>query len=137
VLAHNIETVRGLSVKIRDRRAGYDQSLGVLARAHRAGPVGLVTKSSIMLGLGETEAELLECFRDLRAKGVDLLTLGQYLRPSPAHVPVVDYVPPDTFERLRGLALNEGVAGVAAGPLVRSSYHAQELFQRAIERRLG
>ncbi len=131
VLAHNLETVRSISPRVRDPRAGYDRSLGVLAAARRSGPPGLVTKSSIMLGLGETESELADAFRDLRAAGVDLLTLGQYLRPGPRHVPVDRYVPPEEFGALRHQALRAGFAGVEAGPLVRSSYHAEELYRGA------
>lgn len=131
VLAHNLETVRRLTPAVRDRRAGYARSLSVLRRAKELGPPGLVTKSSIMLGLGETDEELEESFRDLRAAGVDLLTLGQYLRPGPDHLPVARYVRPDEFERLRDAALSAGFAGVEAGPLVRSSYHAEELYRRA------
>jgi lipoyl synthase len=131
VLAHNLESVRSLSGSVRDRRAGYDRSLGVLARARQRGARTLVTKSSIMLGLGESAGELSTAFADLRAVGVDLLTLGQYLRPSPEHVPVARYVPPTEFEELRRDALAHGFAGVEAGPLVRSSYHAEELYRSA------
>ena len=131
VLAHNLETVRRLSPTVRDRRAGYDRSLAVLARAKELGPPGLVTKSSIMLGLGEGEDELDASFADLRAADVDLLTLGQYLQPGPTHVPVARFVPPEEFERLRLRALSHGFAGVEAGPLVRSSYHAEELYRGA------
>jgi lipoyl synthase len=84
-----------------------------------------------MLGLGETAAELSSAFDDLRAAGVDLLTLGQYLRPSPEHLPVARFVPPTEFESLRREALARGFAGVEAGPLVRSSYHAEELYRSA------
>ena len=131
VLAHNLETVREISTGVRDPRAGYDRSLGVLAAARRSGPPRLVTKSSIMLGLGEDDAGLTTAFADLRRAGVDLLTLGQYLRPSDAHVPVARYVLPEDFDRLRERALGMGFAGVEAGPLVRSSYHAEELYRRA------
>jgi lipoyl synthase len=131
VLAHNLETVRSISPRVRDPRAGYDRSLEVLAHARLAGPRDLVTKSSIMLGLGETASELETAFRDLRSSGVDLLTLGQYLRPGPEHVPVERYVPPEEFDRLRDRALALGFAGVEAGPLVRSSYHAEQLYRRA------
>jgi lipoyl synthase len=137
VLAHNLETVRSLSPSVRDRRAGYDRSLSVLRRAKALGARGLVTKTSVMLGLGETETELAESFRDLRAAHVDLLTLGQYLRPSPQHVPVARYVPPQEFEHLRATALGAGFAGVEAGPLVRSSYHAEELYRSAQRRGEG
>jgi lipoyl synthase len=135
VLAHNLETTRDLSEEVRDRRAGYERSLGVLRAAREGGSARLVTKSSVMLGLGETEASLLEAFHDLRAAGVDLLTLGQYLRPSPRHRPVSRYLPPEEFSSLAAEAERLGFAGVASGPLVRSSYRAEELYRRAIDRR--
>lgn len=131
VLAHNLETVRRLSPMARDRRAGYDQSLELLRRAKRDAPGPQVTKSSIMLGLGESDPELDEAFRDLRSVGVDLLTLGQYLRPSGVHAPVLRYPSPEEFDSLRGSALALGFAGVEAGPLVRSSYRAEELYRSA------
>lgn len=131
VLAHNLETVRSLSPRVRDPRAGYDRSLELLARARRFGGSGSVLKSSVMLGLGETCEELEEAFADLRRAGVDLLTLGQYLRPGPEHLPVARFVPPEEFARLRDAALLRGFAGVEAGPLVRSSYRAEELYRRA------
>ncbi len=131
VLAHNLETVRAISPRVRDPRAGYDRSLDLLRAARRAGPPRLVTKSSLMLGLGETDEELGEAFRDLREAQVDLLTLGQYLRPGPRHVPVARYVPPEEFEHLRSVAHDLGFAGVEAGPLVRSSYRAEALFRGA------
>lgn len=131
VLAHNLETVRSLSPEVRDPRAGYDRSLGVLRVARELGPPGLVTKSSVMLGLGETEDELADAFHDLRTAGVDLLTLGQYLRPSPDHRPVGRFVRPEEFDHLRVRALAAGFSGVEAGPLVRSSYRAEELYRRA------
>ncbi len=135
VLAHNLETVRTISPGVRDPRAGYDRSLGVLASARRTGPPRLVTKSSIMLGLGEDQVELETAFGDLRGAGVDLLTLGQYLRPSQVHLAVQRYVPPEEFERLRGRALAHGFAGVEAGPLVRSSYRAEQLYRQAFAAR--
>ncbi|MCI4333771.1 MAG: lipoyl synthase [Thermoplasmata archaeon] len=131
VLAHNLETVRALSDRVRDRRAAYDRSLAVLASAKRLGRPGLVTKSSIMLGLGERADELAEAFQDLREAKVDLLTLGQYLRPTPRHLPVAEYVRPEGFEVLRDRALAAGFSGVESGPLVRSSYHAEELYRAA------
>ncbi len=131
VLAHNLETVRSLSPRVRDPRATYDRSLELLARSRRQGAETLVTKSSIMLGLGESEEELVRAFRDLRGAGVDLLTLGQYLRPGPAHLPVQRYVPPEEFALLRERALAAGFSGVEAGPLVRSSYRAEALFRSA------
>lgn len=129
VFANNLETVRRLTPVVRDGRAGYQQTLDVLARMKAEFP-GVVTKSSLMLGLGETAAEVEEAMRDLRAHGVEILTLGQYLRPSEWHLPVVEWVTPEAFDawRLRGLAL--GFRYVASGPLVRSSYRAAELFLR-------
>ena len=132
VLSHNLETVRSLSREVRDPRAGYDRSLAVLSGIGRLGGPGLVSKSSLMLGLGETPAELETAFRDLRAAGVRLLTLGQYLRPSPAHRAVARFVPPDEFDHWRSVGLAAGFAGVEAGPLVRSSYRAEELYRQAI-----
>ena len=117
---------------VRDRRASYRQSLGALAEAKRAPrPAGLpplYTKTSLMLGLGETEAEVLRAMRDIRAAGVDVLTLGQYLRPTVHHLAVVEYVAPERFEAYRVAALAMGFAYCAAGPLVRSSYKAGEFF---------
>ncbi|MCI4364884.1 MAG: lipoyl synthase [Thermoplasmata archaeon] len=131
VFAHNIETVRSLSPRVRDPRAGYDRSLQVLSRARSVGGSRLVTKTSIMLGLGEAEQDLETTLRDLRSAGVDLVTFGQYLAPGPKHTPVVRYLPPGEFSRWKERALDLGFAGVEAGPLVRSSYHAEELFDRA------
>jgi lipoyl synthase len=137
VLAHNLETVRSVSPRVRDHRAGYERSLRMLGRARALGPPGLVTKSSIMLGLGEGEEELTTAFTDLRAAGVDLLTLGQYLRPSPSHVPVQRYIPPPDFDRWKVVARDLGFSGIEAGPLVRSSYHAEELYRSARTARGG
>jgi len=131
VLAHNLETVRSLSSQVRDPRASYDRSLRVLRTARRIGPGGLVTKSSVMLGLGETDSELEEALRDLRGADVDLLTLGQYLRPSAAHRPVHRFVPPEEFSQWQTTALSLGFLGAACGPLVRSSYRAEELYRSA------
>src|SRR5512137_342689 len=129
VFANNIETVRRLTPVVRDARAGYQQTLDVLARMKAEFP-GVVTKSSIMVGLGETEGELVEAMRDLHAHGVEILTLGQYLRPSEWHLPVVEFVSPERFEALRLEGLELGFRYVASGPLVRSSYRAAELFLR-------
>ena len=127
VIAHNLETVRRLQKTVRDPRAGYDQSLAVLAHVRRAAP-GIPTKSSLMLGLGETEAEMLEAMADLRAVGVDFLTLGQYLQPDKRKLQVTEYVPPERFKALEARGLAMGFRYVAAGPLVRSSYRAAEFF---------
>jgi lipoic acid synthetase len=129
VFAQNIETVRRLTHPVRDPRAGYEQTLGVLAFAKRHRP-GVLTKSSLMLGLGESDAEIDECLRDLRAAGVDLLTLGQYLRPTANHLPVVRYVTPEQFQGLRSRALELGFLECVAGPLVRSSYRAERALER-------
>ncbi len=122
VLNHNLETVARLQRAMRPA-AGYARSLAVLARSATA---GLVTKSGLIVGMGETEAELLEAIEDLRAIGVSILTIGQYLQPSPSHAPVMSWVTPETFDRLKVFALSLGFAHVESGPLVRSSYHARE-----------
>lgn len=127
VLAHNVETVERLTPHVRDPRAGYQQSLGVLEYVKGLRP-SLLTKSSIMVGLGETEDEVVRTMADLRSVGVDIVTLGQYLRPSLKHLPVESYVTPDQFERYAERARQMGFGYVAAGPLVRSSYRAGELF---------
>lgn len=129
VFANNLETVRRLTPVVRDSKAGYDQTLGVLARMKREFPQ-VVTKSSIMVGLGEEEAEVVAAMEDLRAQGVEILTLGQYLRPSAWHLPVVEYVKPERFAAYREEGLRLGFRYVASGPLVRSSYRAAELFLR-------
>ncbi|HUO80158.1 MAG TPA: lipoyl synthase [Steroidobacteraceae bacterium] len=129
VYAQNIETVRRLTHPVRDPRAGYEQTLAVLAEAKRHRPA-LLTKSSLMLGLGETDAEVDECLRDLRGAGVDLLTLGQYLRPTAHHLPVVRYVTPEAFQALRERALALGFLECVAGPMVRSSYRAERALER-------
>jgi lipoic acid synthetase len=129
VFANNLETVRRLTPVVRDARASYDQTLAVLARMKREFP-RILTKSSLMVGLGETEAEVEDSMRDLRAVGVEMLTLGQYLRPSEWHLPVVEFLPPERFEEYRRLGERHGFRFVASGPLVRSSYRAGELFLR-------
>lgn len=125
IFNHNLETVRRLTPRVRSR-ATYERSLSVLRKARARGGPRLYTKSGLMLGLGETEAELLEALRDLRAAGCELLTLGQYLQPTLRHLPVVEFVPPERFARLGELARAMGFLHVASGPLVRSSYHADD-----------
>lgn len=129
VFAHNVETVRRLTPAVRDPRAAYDQSLAVL-RLAKAVRSDLLTKSSIMVGLGETDDELCETMADLRASGVDILTLGQYLRPTPNHLPVQRYVPPQEFAAWRERGLDMGFLEVVSGPLVRSSYRAERALER-------
>ena len=125
VFAQNIETVRRLTHPVRDPRAGYDQTLSVLAHAKAHHP-GVLTKSSLMLGLGETDIEIGECMDDLRAAGVDLLTLGQYLRPTVNHLPVERFVTPAEFLQYRDWGLQRGFRECVSGPLVRSSYRAEQ-----------
>jgi lipoic acid synthetase len=127
VFAHNVETVERLQARVRDHRAGYAQSLGVLTRAKAAAP-GLITKTSVMLGLGETADDIRATIRDVRAAGIDVITFGQYLRPTPRHLPVDRYVTPEEFDGWRGEAEAAGFLYVASGPLVRSSYKAGEYF---------
>lgn len=129
VFAHNLETVERLTPSVRDRRASYELSLEVLRAARRLRP-DLRLKSSLMLGLGETEDELLRTFQDLLDAGVRVLTLGQYLRPTRAarHLPVAEYLPPERFALLGRKAESMGFSHVASAPLVRSSYRAWELF---------
>ena len=129
VFAQNVETVRRLTHPVRDPRAGYERTLSVLAEAkrHRA---SVLVKSSLMLGLGETDAEIEECLRDLRNASVDIVTLGQYLRPTANHLPVDRFITPDEFRRLREVALEMGFLECVAGPLVRSSYRAERALER-------
>lgn len=127
VLAHNVETVRRLVPHIRDARCSHDTSLNYHKLAKRLNPQA-ITKSSIMLGVGETQEEVLECMDELREAQVDILTLGQYLQPTKNHYPVVRYVHPDEFKFFEEKGLEKGFLFVAAGPLVRSSYRAAEFF---------
>jgi len=129
VYNHNLETVPRLYESVRPG-ADYHRSLSVLARVHDTQP-DLPTKSGLMLGLGETPEEVCAVMDDLLASGVSLLTLGQYLRPSPAHLPVVEYVEPSTFAGLSREAYRKGFSAVASAPYVRSSYHAGELAEKA------
>ncbi|UQN05223.1 lipoyl synthase [Deinococcus sp. QL22] len=124
--AQNIETVRRLTHPVRDIRASYDQTLAVLAHAKAARP-DVITKTSIMLGLGETREEISEAMRDCRAAGVDVLTFGQYLRPTMHHLPVVRYVSPAEFDDIREEGMKLGFLEIVSGPLVRSSYKAEQI----------
>jgi lipoic acid synthetase len=136
VVGHNLETTRSLTPHVRDRRCSYDLSLKVLAGYRELNP-RLITKSSLLLGLGEEEKEIIEAFDDLRRVGVDWLTLGQYLRPTRHHLPVSRYLPPDEFEHLANRARDLGFEWVTAGPLVRSSYRAGEHDVIQLARRRG
>ncbi len=130
VYNHNVETVPRLYRSARPM-ARYEWSLRVLDLAKRAG--GCFTKSGLMVGLGETKDELIAVFRDLRAVGCDILTVGQYLRPSAENLPVARFVPPEEFEEYRAAARDLGFRAVASGPFVRSSYHAAEVFEPVAE----
>ena len=122
IVSHNLETVRRLTKQVRIQ-AKYDRSLEVLFRLKKG---GMRTKSGIMLGLGETSEEVIESMQDLRSVNVDILTLGQYLQPSPKHLPVAEFITPEKFEEYRILGLEMGFRYVESGPLVRSSYHAEK-----------
>ena len=131
VIAHNIETVERLQRKIRDVRANYKQSLGVLENAKKLNPK-IYTKSFIMLGLGETDEEVLQSMKDLREINVDILTIGQYLRPTGWHISISEFAAPEKFEYFKQKALEFGFLFCASGPFVRSSYRAGELFVKNI-----
>lgn len=133
VLAHNVETVRRLTPLVRDWRAGYEQSLKVLRVAKEINPK-LVTKSSILLGFGETWDEVIEAMRDLRSVGVDILVLSQYLRPSPKHIRVAKMYTIDEFRELEKIAYSLGFSYVVAHPLARTSYKAREAYLEAVKR---
>ncbi len=129
VFAQNVETVRRLTYPVRDKRAGYEKTLRVLEYAKQYRP-DVITKTSIMVGLGETDEEIFETFDDLRAIGVDIVTLGQYLRPTKNHLPVERYVTPETFNHYRDVGLSKGFMEVPSGPMVRSSYRADRVFEK-------
>lgn len=130
IFNHNLETVRRLTPSVRSR-ATYDRSLSVLAKVKARRGAAIHTKSGLMLGLGETEEELLQAMRDLRAAQCDILTLGQYLQPTHQHLPVIEFIPPAKFAEHKRTAEAMGFVHVASGPLVRSSYHADEFSQIA------
>ncbi|MFN4046639.1 MAG: lipoyl synthase [Acidilobaceae archaeon] len=132
VLAHNIETVRRLTPKVRDWRAGYDQSLRVLSYAKKFNP-RLVTKSSILLGFGESFEEIVEAMRDLREAGVDILVISQYLRPSPKHYPLVKMYTLAEYSELEKTAYSLGFSYVVAHPLARTSYRAREAYYASLK----
>jgi len=129
VINHNVETVARLYSSVRPQ-AVYKRSMQLLKRVNES---GIISKSGIMLGLGETHQEVIEVMKDLRAVNCDILTLGQYLSPSPAHHPVVEYIHPETFDMLKEKGYSMGFLEVSAGPLVRSSYHAANAFSKINE----
>ncbi len=129
VFAQNVETVRRLTHPVRDPRAGYEQTLNVLQHAKHKRP-DVLTKTSLMLGLGETDEEVIECMHDLRDIGVDVVTFGQYLRPTINHLPVARYVTPEQFQAFRETGLDMGFLEVVSGPLVRSSYRAERVLEK-------
>lgn len=129
VFAQNLETVSRLTHPVRDPRAGYQQTLDVLTHAKRFRPA-VLTKTSLMLGLGELDSEIMQAMDDLRRANVDILTLGQYLRPTPNHLAIERFVTPDEFAALRQAGLEKGFLEVVAGPLVRSSYRADRVLQK-------
>jgi lipoic acid synthetase len=131
VISHNIETVSRLTPKVRDARASYEQSLLVLKKIKDINSL-IYTKSSIMLGLGETEEEVIQTIKDLRSVGVSILTIGQYLQPTPKHLPLVEFIAPEKFNWFKEIAEQMGFVYVASGPLVRSSYRAGEFFLEKI-----
>src|SRR5919107_1109591 len=131
VISHNIETVLRLTPKVRDARASYEQSLSVLKKIKDINSL-IYTKSSIMLGLGESEEEVIQTIMDLRSVGVSILTIGQYLQPTPKHLPLIEFIAPEKFNWFREIAEQMGFVYVASGPLVRSSYRAGEFFVKKI-----
>lgn len=131
VIAHNIETTLSLTPRVRDPRANYWQSLSVLRNIKKL-KREIYSKSSIMVGLGETEEEVTQAMVHLRNAGVDFLTVGQYLRPSPRHLPIVEYITLEKFERFKQIGMSLGFRYVASGPLVRSSYRAGEFYVRSV-----
>ncbi|KAI0502997.1 lipoic acid synthetase [Xylaria bambusicola] len=139
VFAHNVETVEALTPYVRDRRATFRQSLSVLEHAKKVkGPDSIITKTSLMLGLGEQEHEIMDALRELRKIGVDVVTFGQYMRPTKRHLKVEKYVTPVEFEMWRQRAVDMGFLYVASGPLVRSSYKAGEAFiENVLKKRAG
>lgn len=129
VFAQNVETVRRLTHPVRDPRASYEQTIAVLAHAKRYRP-DVLTKTSLMLGLGETEEEIIQCMDDLRAANVNILTFGQYLQPTSNHYPIDRYVTPEEFEKYREWGLEKGFLEVVSGVLVRSSYRAEQVLEK-------
>ncbi|KAK3008761.1 hypothetical protein RJ639_013621 [Escallonia herrerae] len=138
VFAHNIETVEELQREVRDHRANFEQSIDVLMMAKKYAPAGTLTKTSVMLGCGETPDQVLRTMEKVRAAGVDVITFGQYMRPSKRHMPVAEYITPEAFENYRALGMEmlhgiwQGFRYVASGPMVRSSYKAGEFYIKSM-----
>ncbi|CAI8592637.1 unnamed protein product [Vicia faba] len=132
VFAHNIETVEELQSAVRDHRANFKQSLDVLMMAKDYAPAGTLTKTSIMLGCGETPDQIVKTMEKVRAAGVDVMTFGQYMRPSKRHMPVSEYITPEAFEKYQTLGMEMGFRYVASGPMVRSSYKAGEFYIKSM-----
>lgn len=132
VFAHNIETVEELQSSVRDHRANFKQSLDVLVTAKYSAPAGTLTKTSIMLGCGETPDQVVRTMEKVRAAGVDVMTFGQYMRPSKRHMPVSEYITPEAFEKYQTLGMEMGFRYVASGPMVRSSYKAGEFYIKSM-----
>ncbi|WOL09420.1 lipoyl synthase, mitochondrial-like [Canna indica] len=132
VFAHNIETVEELQNMVRDHRANFKQSIDVLKMAKEYAPAGTLTKTSIMLGCGETPDQVISTMEKVRAAGVDVMTFGQYMRPSKRHMPVSEYVTPEAFDKYRDLGVEMGFRYVASGPMVRSSYKAGEYYIKSM-----
>ncbi|MFH1650316.1 MAG: lipoyl synthase, partial [Candidatus Woesearchaeota archaeon] len=131
VFAHNIETVKELQNKVRDPRAGYEQSISVLKKVKEMDP-SIKTKSAIIVGFGETKEQVVQAMIDLRSAGCDILTVGQYLKPKTKFLPVTEYVTPETFAFYKKTGEELGFLYVASGPFVRSSYRAGEFFMKKI-----
>ena len=131
VFAHNLETVERLTPRVRDARASFRQSLEVLAHAKQWGPNGMLTKSALMVGLGETKTEIISALKALRTADVDIVTIGQYMRPAKKNLSIKEFIPPEVFDEYQQTAKELGFLAVASAPLVRSSYKADVFYHEA------
>ena len=129
VFAQNVETVERLTHPVRDPRAGYWTTINLLSYAKEQRP-DVITKTSLMLGLGEEKEEVIQCMQDLKNANVDVITFGQYMRPTMNHLPIIRYVTPEEFNEYRDIGLQMGFLEVASGPMVRSSYRADRIFKK-------
>ncbi len=132
VYAHNLETVERLTPRVRDHRASYRQSITVLSKIKKLAEYPVLTKSALMLGLGETREDIEKCLQDMREADIDFVTIGQYMRPTKKHLSIKRFVPPEEFAEIGEFATNIGFKGVASAPLVRSSYRAREFYEKAM-----